>query len=190
VGIGSAAVGDGCTVIADCAGGQGADCITEYWDFRGGYCISLCSTSEPCGAGNHCSFIGTDGYGSCMKDCAADGDCRSEGYGCYDADDDGTSECHVAGTGPGAVGDPCEGTWDCGGGRYGICALERDGWPDGYCTIDCTPGSGTTCPGDGNCTSFGEASYCLDGCTGDGDCRSDYHCTDADGSSTDECFPI
>ncbi len=185
VGIGEGAPGGPCESVADCAGGERADCGVEYYDFRGGYCTVSCSDEVACPEGSHCGFQDEDGNGWCLASCEGDGDCREDGYMCYDRDGDEMDECHMAATGDGAVGDACEGLWDCAGGLFGICGGPEGGWPEGYCTLFCTPDVGVDCTGDSTCVEFGEGQhFCIDGCTRDRECREDYGCTDGG------CLPI
>ena len=192
VGLGEGAPGDACTDIVECSGGRLAGCTTEHWDFRGGYCTIACLADEGCPDGSHCGFIGEDGWGSCIPSCEAADDCREDGYLCFDADEDEAeaTECFPAATGEGAVGAPCEGSWDCTGGIHGICGTPDDGWPSGYCTINCTEAVGADCPAETNCVEFGSGSFfCLDGCAASEDCRDDYECTDVTEDGPAECYP-
>jgi hypothetical protein len=186
---GSGQVGDTCTVHTDCAGGQRGACAAEESSATAdGYCTVVLCDDQPgsCPAGSHCALEDTSGTGFCLKDCGSDGDCRSHGYACYDADADGSSECWIAGTGAGAVGDACELTTDCGGGAYFFCYLFWDG---GYCTANCLEGVGTTCPAGSNCFNFGGFASCLKACEFDVDCRDGYTCVDNDGQDGAECIP-
>jgi hypothetical protein len=183
---GTGAIGDPCTTTADCAGGQSGVCAAEESSATpGGYCTMVLCSDNPgmCPGGSHCALDAQEGF--CLKDCTTDGDCRSVGYACYDADADGADECWFAGTGSGAVGDACSKTTDCGGGAYFFCFTF---WPEGYCTANCTEGEGTTCPGGSNCYDFGAYASCLDACSTNADCRTGYECVDRDGVDGPECF--
>jgi serine protease len=82
------------------------------------------------------------------------------------------------------IGTPCTDDGTCGPG--GTCAL---GFPQGYCTKDC---STAACPTGAKCLSGSTLSICLDTCTGPrrggGTCRANYVCED-DGSGTGVCIP-
>lgn len=171
-------VGDACSSNGDCAGVAGA-CITELtsgWD--GGYCTRSCGSDADCGTPNHC---GADGF--CWQDCTADSDCRA-GYLCFDDDGDGLDECAPAGTGSGAVGDPCTRFADCSGGESGWCATEASQFKDGFCSLDCS--TDADCPVGTHCWA---SQACVPDCSADTDCRGNgYACYDGDGDATVECF--
>jgi hypothetical protein len=86
---------------------------------------------------------------------------------------------------PDLVGAACSSNQDCG--FQGICLME-EGFTDGYCLTTCTPLAQEPCPYDNPCVALGDSSLCLDGCTGDEDCRQGYVCNDW---LTDSafCFP-
>jgi len=188
---GNGQVGDACQELYDCAGGADGSCLTQDDNgFRNGYCTESCSSSNACPTGSHCSDPANGGV--CLKDCAGNGQCRPDGYLCYDTDDTATdTECWVAATGTGQTGEPCGGYWECVGGQYGSC-LGAPGWPGGYCTLLCgsgqaTCGSGTECYTD----TQSNTSVCLDNCMSSTDCRTGYACTTAStlGTTNDACTP-
>lgn len=184
---GAGAVGTPCTTHLDCAGGQRGACAAEESSATAeGYCTIVLCDDQPgsCPAGSHCALEGTPGTGYCLKDCNANGDCRANGYACYDADADATDECWIAGTGAGAVGDACTFTTDCGGGAFFFCF---GFWTEGYCTANCTAGVGTTCPAGSNCFDFGGFASCLKTCDTNADCRDNYTCADYDSQDGNEC---
>jgi len=149
---------------------------------------------------------GTDNDHDSLVDCD-DRDC-AEADNCYessctdtvDNDGDGDVDCddidcllggECAG-GAGLVGDPCDNLEDCESGQ---CFYEwGSGWPEGYCLVltydeDC---STLVCPAGSMCVSFGFfGPYgCLEECTVDGDCRTNYQCYDTDDDTTgDICVP-
>ena len=179
-GTGSSPVGGPCSALWECSGGPGARCIGDGTDFYQGYCTIVgCTANGGCPTGSHCGRIDqATGEGQCMADCTADTDCRPTGYLCYDYEGNGTNECWPAGTGNGAVGDPCSGIWDCSGGRDAICFREQsDGtWPGGYCSLRCDINS---CPQGSMCYAASSAvRVCLDECGPNASCRPNYTCTD------------
>lgn len=82
----------------------------------------------------------------------------------------------------GPVGAACASEAECAGGKDAGCFTEADdGWPEGYCTIECTS---ATCPAGSDCYEFeGGASYCLELCDTAADCRKGYVCDDG------TCYP-
>jgi hypothetical protein len=73
---------------------------------------------------------------------------------------------------PGAVGDRCRTSADCGSGE--VCAADVPG--GGYCTAVCT----TTgkCPAGSACTDAGPASkVCIKICSGSSSCRAEHLCS-------------
>ena len=183
---GSGAIGDACTVHTDCAGDQRGVCMSVENGTVGGYCTSvLCDDAAgACPGGSHCALLNM-GLGYCTKDCSSGGDCRSEGYACFDVDGDGQDECWVAGTGSAGIGDACAMTTDCGGGAFYFCFRF---WNEGYCTATCTPDIGIDCPAGTNCFDFGDFSSCLLACENDDGCRDGYSCIDGDSQDGNECI--
>lgn len=196
VGIGAGAVGAPCTTVRDCAGGPFAGCYTEAGDgFKGGYCtLVLASTgTRSCPAGSHLADVdATSHVGECYADCSGLGTvstCRSAGYQCLDGDKAGGLECLPAATGTGSVGAACTATWDCSGGARGVCGMAANGWPGGYCLLECNSGScptGTTC-GQLNPNSA-TSHFCLQNCSGSCS-RSGYSCKAYAGSTGTLCSP-
>lgn len=190
-GIGTGLIGDACTTVADCAGGVDAICINESQGWRSGYCsLGDCTTDTDCGDVNlyHCAF--NDGQpGVCLKNCLNGADCRTDGYGCTDMDEDNVNECAPSATGTGLPGDACAGTWECAGGSRGFCIGT---WPDGYCALaDCI--SNGECGTGGHCgfvDATTGAGVCVDSCQTDADCRDGYGCYDLDADAVNECLPV
>ena len=72
------------------------------------------------------------------------------------------------------IGAACDEKEDC---KSGLCLQEErwgesTGWADGYCTEECSGGCGR----DAKCIELGDASYCMESCDEDTDCRSGYLC--------------
>jgi hypothetical protein len=191
VGSGAGQVGDACAEHGDCAGGQDGWCIHDSLGWKNGYCTREFTAADPCPAGSHRTFFdSTSGTGICAKDCGSSGDCRDDGYLCFDADGDAVTECAAAATGSGQIGEPCQELYDCAGDEDGFCFTQDDGWRDGYCSQACN--ATTACPNGSHCSDAdgdGEG-VCVDDCLGSGQCRFDgYLCLDFDDSGDDECFP-
>lgn len=79
------------------------------------------------------------------------------------------------------IGDTCTANTDCSISADRICDLSQTG---GYCTVPgCEPGS---CPDNGVCVYFDAHAprlrrrFCMAGCNGDDDCRTDYQCVHPD----------
>ena len=82
------------------------------------------------------------------------------------------------------VGAACMDMADCNGG---FC-INQPGFPDGYCTAQCTPPS--SCPTGATCVGFGpQQDFCLDDCATNADCRTGYQCVVVGTSTTTVCFP-
>lgn len=205
-GTGTGIAGDPCVGLWECTGGTDAGCYSPDQDFLGGYCTSTCMADADCGAGNHCTRALDDGglreaEGVCTPTCAVDTDCRLMGYVCRDANDDTTTECWPGGTGTTAVGDACDGTWECAGGERAYCARRpQNDFDSGYCILfDCEAGgTGVTgCPTGSHCSIFitggvpDATGICTDDCATDADCRTTgYRCIDlGDVDTANECWP-
>ena len=195
-GAGTGRVGDPCDEVGDCTGGGRARCLPHDvgW-FHGGYCTLRCGAGEGCPYGSHCA-LEDDGVGVCLASCDDDDVCRNVGYLCHDVDGDGADECAPAATGDGAVGDPCTAIWQCGGDVAGTCLREDEGFPEGFCTIDCWDWIFSSCPVGTHCAiasyaceagvCSNDSSYCFEDCSWPGDCRDGYTCAHA----LMETFPI
>lgn len=174
-------VGNPCTETADCP--AGAECQMESeLGWTGGYCTLSCVSSE-CPTGSHC-----DGE-SCVKSCTESSECREPDYGCFDSNNDGSTECAPLGSGAGAVGDACTSYADCAGGEAGACIVESgDDFPGGYCTLaNCTDTTG--CPMGSTCLVSMSFAVCLKDCADVSMCRTDYQCTTVIADTT-SCVPL
>ncbi|MEZ4459718.1 MAG: hypothetical protein R3E66_08290 [bacterium] len=187
-GVGTAQIGEPCANVATCASGQDAICINETQGWKDGYCTEACSLS--CGNFSlyHCAFYDTaSAKGLCVQNCSVDADCRADGYGCDDRDNDGVKECVPSGTGTGTIGSACAGRWECAGGVEGLCLP----WPGGYCITSCTNdavcGAGAHC---GFVDSSNGIGSCASNCAADTECRVGYACYDADNDGIKECVPL
>lgn len=88
------------------------------------------------------------------------------------------------------IGDSCQTSVDCSVNGDRICDRTQ---PRGYCTISgCEP---DTCPGNNLCVEWRgmpdrtSATYCMDPCQSDGDCRNDYICVRDDDPRMREGYP-
>jgi hypothetical protein len=71
---GAGQVGDPCTGLWDCAGGEFGECVL----FNGGYCVLACDTGQAtCAAGTTCINEANIGAPVCMKDCSPSVLCRA-----------------------------------------------------------------------------------------------------------------
>lgn len=173
---GTGSVGQACTTTNSCSGGTLGFCGSPASGYRDGYCLRECNAANACPSGSHCAND-DGGSGICVRNCSTDGDCRgagTDGYMCYDFDNDTVKECFVAGTGTTPVGGPCQDTGDCSGGADGRCGTPEGGFPGGYCTRYC--GTDNACPAGSACGFLLGGGYCLDTCSTDNDCRTEYTC--------------
>lgn len=174
-------VGQPCTRDGECATGI---CRSAGWP--GGYCTTVCTSDDQCGAGNHCAFS-SDGSGLCVVSCQ--GVCPRAGYVCADLDGDGARECVPGGTSSGShVGDPCTSVADCSGNVGAVCIPPPEGGPNGYCTVRCGAGA-RTCPSGSHCGFNSGNSVCLQDCQQSSECQAGNVCTDWDGDGISECTP-
>jgi hypothetical protein len=169
VGTGTRAIGQPCTHVGECSGGQIAECLLQSNGFYQGYCSASCSTDSECGNTNlyHC-YRGdlSSNEGVCVANT-----CNRAGYLVFDANIDGRFECFPAATGSTPVGGACANQWDCSGGEYGSCLAGATG---GYCTVNCGS-NGTSCPLGSVCW---QNTACVKSCTFDTECRTNngYFC--------------
>ena len=206
-------VGSGCVEDDDCAtigddmpGATSVSCLAEEGTrMFGGMCVAYCSSDDDCPAGNHCAndVLHSGGLTQsvliniCVPSCTSDDDCPREGYGCYDANDDGRTECWHMGTGDGDFGDDCDTSRDCGEiGEFAQCT-RRDGlvfWeePDlarNMCTQFCGL-PGLNCPEDWVCDP--ELEICVQPVVNDigTSCESNQDCESAPfhPAHGDRCF--
>lgn len=175
------ALGDECTVDADCRTGMCDRTIP------GGYCTSECRRSEECGRGGWCDWHEPSGTGYCMQRCEAQRECRSREFQCFDTGDGEIGVCvfdtrALREAGPN-IGAPCRADVECvpPAGLDGYCMAEIDlfGQPTGYtgglclalgCRSDAACGDGAACVGSG------DARFCAPTCGADADCRTGYRC--------------
>jgi hypothetical protein len=84
----------------------------------------------------------------------------------------------LGGCGKPGVGDPCKADAECAAVGMGArCLGEKEGFPSGYCSLDCAADA-KVC-GDGkSCVALAEASppVCLAGCAKSSDCRDGAQC--------------
>ena len=150
--------GAACTKNADCAGGT---CL----DWTGGYCTTLDCQGAGCGAGERClAFAGNH---LCVKDCAADGDCRAPDQACkrLPTDDGLVGACLGVDSGAKNTGGGCEDATDCAGSAACLNAF-----PGGYCAaLGCDV---TGCGAGAACVKVDGRPSCLLRCSGDDDCGS------------------
>ncbi len=181
----------GAACAADANGMGGKECLglngqcldpSSGIDFpEVGYCISQCDFAGDCIDGAHCTE-NLFNIPVCLQDCASDADCGS-GLTCQDLNSDGVNECmpeQEVANGSGAPGDACASTGDCAGGENGFCISEAgNGFPGGYCTVDCTADE-ALCVAGSSCAALSDTqSLCLDDCMNTSDCRGDgYACMD------------
>lgn len=176
------------------------------------------SGGDGVGDGDADSDNGGDADGDVDIDADVDADGGADGDGDVDVDGDGDSDGDAGGDGggdgdadapePSSVGDPCRSASDC---EYPGASCERRTdprrpWQDGYCAAECdnSTSAGETCGLGGTCAQIGECepfdperpwsrceALCLRPCTGPGDCRAGYECTDvgSDPGGT-YCYPI
>jgi len=108
--------------------------------------------------------------GALMAACSSTDSCRVP-RDCPVAQRCTNGTCVDPGGTPGALGESCRTTADCGAGLS--CSAVTDGYPGGFCTAACT--SSSTC-GMGACTPVGTAQLCTPTCTTDSQCRQGYLC--------------
>ncbi|MBA2664327.1 MAG: hypothetical protein H0U74_18700 [Bradymonadaceae bacterium] len=92
-GVGTKILGDSCTAVWQCGGGNSAACLTDFegeWLWPGGYCSLLCDASTSCPAESSCYLIFANGTGVCVKNCTSQIQCRANYY--CDPIDDSTSD--------------------------------------------------------------------------------------------------
>lgn len=157
--------GASCRDELDCGGT--ALCISEEYDFPGGYCSSHCTSDAHCAPGSVCE-AGPEEMGYCFATCVSDADCR-DGYECID-DGMGNRVCYpefVTGETP--VGGKCQQHSECVGG---YCWTEEQAQvPGGYCTAQCR--NDADCPG----SSYCDQGACIASCQRNSDCgRDDFVC--------------
>lgn len=194
--------GTACTGDTDCTGSNTCRTATSSGanQYTGGYCTHECSQNSPCASDSLC--VGVTAYGEsavCLKLCQGAADCRTPGYNCYTVGDQGVcwlDPLPPVDAGPAApddlIGSACAANADCqadGGWEPGGCILPTEadggpsGFPDGYCTADC---SIVDCGDTAMCINFGDdgtgnnlllcTDRCPNGGNGQDDCRPGYVC--------------
>lgn len=216
-GLDPAAIGAACDVDADCGTGficrtdvpggactlacNGSDaCPGEtlcrtYGDDA--WCVPRCDDDTDCRNGWFCEQVpGSDGdtYGVCEV-LGGGGSTTDVGVG----DDTGSGSLDVGGTDAGgedaepspgsSYGAPCDVTGECEAleGLAARCLTEAQGFEDGYCSANCTPGV-DECGGGAGCFNTIQGGLCMAPCDGGADCRSGYECC-AQGRSGGLCLP-
>ncbi len=161
--------GEPCVDGDDCAGGI---CMTAplHMGWEAGYCTGPCQENDECSVGAFCAG-GPDGH--CLVSCETDQECRA-GYVCGD-DGFGGQGCVRGAAGEAAVGEGCQGNWDCAGRERGLCI---DDWPGGFCSLECDPEDSLSCPDGAECMPVegmapGSGHFCITGCGDIEDCRAE-----------------
>jgi hypothetical protein len=186
-----------CTEDSDCLGGNSDDTGNAFCHkqqdsgIKGGICQISCRSGDSCpdesrcasdilnlhtGRGNHVLSAAT---GMCLPNCSSDSDCSRDGFSCYDANEDGTDECWISGTGSKQLGETCQTADDCSMGPFSICRSPSSNNSDNFCTLRCDVQS-VNCPQGYTCTNKqgSQLDYCVkkldnetgQSCTDDGDC--------------------
>ncbi len=158
------------------------DYVCAQYGEAGQICLKSCGAVSDCGAAYACT---TDGY--CRPNCQSDDQC-GRGRSCSP---EGT--CVAGSAQPGEVGATCSGDTECTAGTGPSCATQADGWPGGTCVSSCADvdGGADACPEGGACIVFDaatDASFCMQGCGSNFDCRPDYYCQHV-GSGVAFCMP-
>jgi MYXO-CTERM domain-containing protein len=153
-------------------------------------CGPACTAQSTCVLGTICStqtlYSAVGGF--CVSGCNTNADCAGQpGTVCSQC----AQSCVPAGNTSANIGDACTTSADCPTG--GEC--ESEFFPNGYCTLACTPGSaaGTacSCPSGSTCVDLLEEADCLETCSEPGTpcSRSGYLCQPLEGSSGGACQP-
>ncbi len=197
--------GAACRLNVGCASDR---CELSY---NGGYCTQPCAQAGPgafgqdCPTGSVCGQV-SEAAGLCLATCASDSQCRSdyrcEGTGCRPkcrgAAGCGLGRtCDVAGGGsciegsalPHKLGAACGADGDCDS-DYCLDAPTTD-FPKGACSQDCSADS-KLCGAGGLCIVPADTtapSVCLQTCSSNFDCRSDYFCSAVRNSTERVCIP-
>ena len=173
--------GSACTSDDDCGDNGLCDQSEGRVD---GYCYTSlgCQSSQDCGGDGLCVQL-TTGTTGCVDTCESIDDCR-EGYDCINAG--GQLVCFTPQPmGEGLAGNPCTANADCG--QNGFCQTEaQGGFPGGYCIGELGCRQDSDCGGDNLCFTLGQSGQtgCLDGCTGEADCRDGYECFSTQGGDS------
>ena len=171
---------EACTEIG--CGAPSTDCVTVPEGPSS--CVTYCATSDGCPMGTVCekgTLYSTTDAGTCISGCRSDNDCVVDG---------GPSQvcsmcealCVPKGNPSTMIGAACTADSQCPrNGAY--CSTSR-AFPNGYCTMPCSPsaalGSACGCPFGSECGTIGRfpTNTCIETCTGVGtDCgRAGYIC--------------
>ena len=84
----------------------------------------------------------------------------------------------LAGCGKPGVGDPCKADSECAGVAMGArCLGEAQGFPNGYCSVDCAADA-SACGEGKSCVPLSDSGppVCLAGCSKNNDCRDGAQC--------------
>jgi hypothetical protein len=137
---------------------------------------NLCCSNPDCPPGDFCIEPG-GGRSMCEGD--PDGGVRDTGFPDGGIPDTGTEET--------PVGEACGDQFQCG--PIGFCIGEDQGFPDGYCSQDCSQG-GQPCPMGADCRGFGMGNaICLDACASNPECRTGYICVQVGLDPQRVCWP-
>jgi hypothetical protein len=181
-------LGYGCDPSSNTGCPSGATCLPTRRG--GGLCVQSCEDDASCRDGYSCQA--SEMYPDrqyCGPGCMSDDVC-TDGRACYAAEGTCSEPFDTRELGQSCSSDPGA----CSGGT---CLREYEsGYPGSYCIfLGCdsdAPDASDGCPGDGVCLAKGETTFCLDGCTGDADCREGYSCSPSDptdATSTSACVP-
>lgn len=158
-----------CTPEIACPDGV---CFEPGPDARVGFCVAGCA--DGCPEGTECIADPATGEEICRESCATDAECP------------GDSVCVVEGpvgrcrTPAAAVGGPCEGSSECGGGPTSCVREEDRGFPGGLCLQFGCGMPFISCPGGAACVRFERfGEICLASCDADTGCRAGYACREA-----------
>ncbi len=139
---------------------------------------NLCCTNPMCPPGESCIELG-GGRSMCPLS-QPDAGPRPDGG---PTPDGGTPDAGTATP----VGDPCAAQNVCG--PIGFCIDSSQGFPDGYCSQDCSM-FGSPCPAGSACRGFGGGNaVCLGECASNAECRMGYLCVQLGLDPQRVCWP-
>ncbi|MFT4702560.1 MAG: hypothetical protein ACI81R_000245, partial [Bradymonadia bacterium] len=155
-------LGQPCLSDTDCLG-VGGRCLTDAEGYPGGLCtVDIQLTNECPGESGLIFYPFPDGSGvtGCHFQCDSTADCRGPDYQCVTEPFSDELVCRPVSRGSGAVGTPCETSFDCAGGEFALCD-ESD-----HCSVRCAGGfSGTgveECPAGSTCNLLGQCGQLCD----------------------------
>ena len=111
--------------------------------------------------------------------CSSEKSCKSA-RDCDPAQRCVSSVCRASADTLGQLGDSCVSQSECGPGL--TCNVAASGFPNGFCTVDCT----TMQCASGSCAGLASGATCAPACSSDADCRNGYSCCVSLG---DVCVP-